>query len=465
MHLKNVTLRNFRCFENFNLDLHPRLTVLVAENGGGKTSILDGISIGLSSVLHYLSSANQRLSGPSIKDTDFRLESWEGRGGAERWGASDYAQVIIETMSGLKWDNWRASAKGKQRESKIGQNDLAAYALDILNSLKTSAPKTLPVFAYYGAKRGWLPIPERIRDSKVNYEYPTSALFQALKSLTDFKELLKWFDLEEASELRANKGRDSEGYDESSALHEVRSAISSLLGGKYSHPGFNKKHKFVIQSDTTPSELQVSQLSQGYQSMLALGMDFARRLALGNPYMQHFGEGAEWEQIASEYVKRWMPDQDDIADIGPAWAPAIMLVDEIDVHLHPSWQQRVLGDLMRAFPCTQFIVTSHSPQVLSTVPMESIRIIKDEKVYQAPPGTDGAEAQRILEDVFHVSPRPKTPMSSFLEEYLRLVDARDWNSPRALELRQKLDSWSQGQEPRLLEADLQIDNMKWEAGQ
>ncbi|MFZ1464612.1 MAG: AAA family ATPase [Anaerolineae bacterium] len=443
MHLKKVVLRDFRCFEEFEIDLHPRLTVLVAENGGGKTAVLDGIAIGLSSVLRYLSSANQRLSGPGIEDTDFRLELRYPRpqlmlklGDVEEWGVSDYAQVVIETTApDLKWDYWRPSATGKLPAFKTGQSDLAAYASGVLDSLNTPTPQLLPVFAYYGARRGWIVIPERLRESKVDYTHPTSALVGALESLSDFKEMLKWFDVEEAAELRANKGRSSEDYDASSALSGVRSAISAILGGAFENPHFNRKHKFVVESQNG-SILQVSQLSQGYQSMLAQGMDFARRLALANSHLP-----------------------------APAGAPAIMLVDEIDLHLHPSWQQRVLGDLMRAFPNTQFIVTTHSPQVLSTVPMESIRIIKDGTVYAAPPGTDGAEAQRILEDVFQVSPRPKTRMSDALDEYLRLVDAREWAGPRALELRQVLDKWSQGHEPRLFEADLQIANMKWEAGE
>ncbi len=443
MHLKKVVLRNFRCFEEFEIDLHPRLTVLVAENGGGKTAVLDGIAIGLSPVLRYLSSANQRLPGPGIEDTDFHLELRYPHpqlmlklGDVEEWGVSDYAQVVIETTApDLKWDYWRPSAGGKQPALKTGQSDLAAYASGVLDSLNSSTPQLLPVFAYYGARRGWIVIPERLRESKVDYTHPTSALVGALESLSDFKEMLKWFDVEEAAELRANKGRSSADYDASAALTGVRSAISAILGGAYKTPHFNRKHKFVVESQNG-SVLQVSQLSQGYQSMLAQGMDFARRLALANSHRP-----------------------------APADAPAIMLVDEIDLHLHPSWQQRVLGDLMRAFPNTQFIVTTHSPQVLSTVPMESIRIIKDGTVYAAPPGTDGAEAQRILEDVFQVSPRPKTPMSDALDEYLRLVDAREWESPRALKLRQVLDRWSQGHEPRLLEADLQIANMKWEAGE
>ena len=77
MLLKKIILNHFRCFERLEVDLHPRLTVFVAENGGGKTAVLDGIAIGLSPILRLLSSANQRLSGPGIDDTDFHLESWE----------------------------------------------------------------------------------------------------------------------------------------------------------------------------------------------------------------------------------------------------------------------------------------------------------------------------------------------------------------------------------------------------
>ena len=215
MNLKNVVLRNFRCFDTLNIELHPRLTVLVAENGGGKTAVLDGIAIGLSPVLRYLSSANQRLSGPGIEDTDFRLELKRSTlplmpefGGDDDWGVSDYAQVVIETLTGPKWDNWRASALGKQPESKVGQSEVMAYAVGVLDSLKTATPQLLPVFAYYGARRGWLVIPERLRESKVDYTHPTSALVGALESLSDFKEMLKWFDVEEAAELRANKGSD-----------------------------------------------------------------------------------------------------------------------------------------------------------------------------------------------------------------------------------------------------------------
>lgn len=464
MRLKKVTLKNFRCFESLELELHPRLTVLVAENGGGKTAILDGIAVGISSVLRYLSSADQRLSGPGIMDTDFRLKTVQNPKGGYREVMSDYSQVIMETKDGLTWDNWRAAARGKQPVTKIGQNFLTAYASRLLDSLKTSEPELLPVFAYYGARRGWIVVPERLRGSKLDYSQPTSALVGALESMSDFREMLNWFDLEEAAELRTNKGNVPEDFEESVPLSAVRAALSMILGSSYSNPHFNNKHKFVVcaQTQTGPSLLQVSQLSQGYQSMLALGMDFARRLALAN---SHLNPENIWP-IINKNKEYCHPDCPTTWSNPPVLAPAIMLVDEIDLHLHPSWQQRVLGDLMNAFPFTQFIVTTHSPQVVTTVPSECIRILENGGVFAAPPGTEGAEASRVLKRVLGVEVRPpESEATKELNEYLTLVDADQWDSPHARELRKKLDARYQGEEPALLEADLRIENRKWELGQ
>ena len=90
MRLKSVTLNNFRCFEHLKLELHPQLTVIVGNNGAGKTALLDGIATGLTPVLSHLSSANQRLNGRGIKDADFRIEATTGRGGKTQWAKADF---------------------------------------------------------------------------------------------------------------------------------------------------------------------------------------------------------------------------------------------------------------------------------------------------------------------------------------------------------------------------------------
>jgi predicted ATP-binding protein involved in virulence len=499
MHLRSVVLRNFRCFDELTVRLHPRLTVLVADNGGGKTALLDGIARGLSPLLHRLSSARQRLTGPGFEDTDFlRLnqpstaatlqdrqsdlfhQKEVNRIAVERpWTPADFTQVILETTDGLRWDNWKPSAQGIYPQEEVGQSDLAKYTTELLGGLSSPTPERfVPVIAYYGALRGWIEVPKRLRrptTSKIDPTQPTAALFEALRALTDFREMLLWFDAEEANEFRANRDairHDPTLFDESPLLRQVRSAIGHILGPGFTNPHFDERHKFVIHSNEGPP-LQVSQLSQGYQSMLALGMDFARRLAMANTWLDMAplppaDPAAALVDKAFELIRELNPDDESLASVGPAWAPAIMLVDEIDLHLHPSWQQRVLADLMRTFPCTQFIVTTHSPQVLSTVKRECIREIARDAdghwIARVPPGDEtwGVESSDALRSVFGVDPVPPIRPAAWYRDYLRLIELGTHAEPQGESLRRKLLDLYGPNHPLMLDAErlLRFQEMK-----
>ncbi len=137
-----------------------------------------------------------------------------------------------------------------------------------------------------------------------------------------------------------------------------------------------------------------------------------------------------------------------------------MLIDEVDMHLHPSWQQTVLYDLRKAFPLVQFIVTTHSPQVLTTVPPQSIRALRWNNdlidIYQ-PDFSLGAASYQLLKDIQNVDARPQcVPVVKELKRYLDLVSEDKWDCPEALELRKSLDKWAAGREPALLRADMDI---------
>jgi predicted ATP-binding protein involved in virulence len=480
MRLKKITLNNFRCFDKLEVELHPRLTVFVGTNGAGKTAILDGIATALSPVLTHLSSANQRLYGRGFLDTDFRLEQWSDKGGddrvdpqdtlfplpqssserkgKERWGASDYAQVITETTTGLTWDNWKPSVAGKEPAKKVGLSALQAWLSQVSDSFKSDTPELMPVFAYYGAKRGYIEVPDRLRPTTENYNYPTAALIGALNSVSDFREMLKWFDFEDAAVLRANIGVPEGEFEPSPAWQAVGDAIESLLRGAYRNPHFNKARKFVLDPVGGGGPLQVVQLSQGYQSMMALAMDFSRRLAIGNSHLNYGGDF--WSTTIGKEILEF----DDsgyfqhvdfkTTNTASMCAPAIMLVDEIDLHLHPSWQQRVLEDLMRTFPLTQFIVTTHSPQVLSTVRRENIRVIErnaDGRYVAEPPlaMTYGEPSGDVMHSVMQVDPQPPIAEKQDLQRLTELVDQGVYSSDEAQRLIQALEVKLGEQHPQL----------------
>ncbi len=446
MRLKTITLHDFRCFEHLHLTLHPRLTVLVGENGAGKTALLDGIAAALSPILTYLSSANQRLSGRGIQDSDFRVLPQRQLDAPVRRSLADTTQLTVESHDGLRWDVWRASISSKRPARVMGQAELKHYLQAIVDSYASKSRLT-PVIAYYGARRGYIEVPQRLRAAKENYAYPASALIGALDSMSNFREMLAWFDREEAAELRGNKGVTHERYVESPTLAAVRTAIKELLGGAYLDPHFNREHKFVLTRQIDGAQLFVNQLSQGYQSMLALAMDFARRLTIANPEIAQeavFDARTRLAELDPGFATFTEGERDDVSrQILSLNAPAIMLVDEIDLHLHPTWQQRVLGDLLRTFPLTQFIVTTHSPQVLSTVARDNIRILRitDTGYEAATPEFSplAHEAGDALVKIMETHREPELPLQDDIRQYEQWVRTGQEEATQAHALKSRLE--------------------------
>jgi len=171
--------------------------------------------------------------------------------------------------------------------------------------------------------------------------------------------------------------------------------------------------------------------------MLALVMDLARRMA------QARGSNHQPGEPLLNY-------------------PAIVLIDEVELHLHPAWQQTVLTTLMGIFTNTQFIVTTHSPQVLTSILPKHIRILRNGKAYTVNAQTQGTEASRALKHVFGVDLRPNLEIVQALYDYEKLVYDELWDTPKAKELRKKLDEHYGNDEPKLVQLDLHIDNTKWE---
>jgi predicted ATP-binding protein involved in virulence len=182
--------------------------------------------------------------------------------------------------------------------------------------------------------------------------------------------------------------------------------------------------------------LSLDQLSDGYRMMLALVMNLARRMLQANPHR-------EKNALESE---------------------AIVLIDKVDLHLHPKWQQRVLIDLMAIFPNTQFIVTTHSPQVLTTIKPEQIILLEHEKEVIAEQVTSsyGAESGRLLSEIMAVDERPPAEVNEFtrlLEQYYQLIEGNKGESEAALEIRSKLNELSID-DPDLITADMEIERRR-----
>ncbi|MEI6342326.1 MAG: AAA family ATPase [Verrucomicrobiota bacterium] len=453
MHLKNITLKDFRCFDTLSIDLHYPLTVLVAENAGGKTSVLDGIAKGLAAWFTHLDSAEQRLPQFPLDDDDLRVTSAvnnRGREIAKLADATCLSLAMDDNGSPLNWDIIHVLNDSVVVHRKHGESSLKSRANRLRDAIHDGDDDiAIPVFAYYGIHRGHVTqeIPDRIHEPNIDYTRRLSSLVDALApNLRDFSEMIRWFKEASLDELQWERDHGPGGKHEGAdarylgALPHVRRAFKAVFQDRVSDPRMDRvSKKFVVDfrgDDGKIIPLRFDQLSQGYASVLALVLDLAQRMAVANP---HFNAATKHDDQGRG---------DEILD--PLSSPAIVLIDEVDLHLHPSWQQRVLGDLMNAFPRAQFIVTTHSPQVLTTVRSENIRVLgrdSDGRWQAGPPlqSPFARESKDALAYVMGVDPLPlKTDEQRKFRETLRSYEqiVRDGckDSEDGLRLRGEIDS-------------------------
>jgi predicted ATP-binding protein involved in virulence len=454
MKLDRIILENYRCFKRLELVLHPNITVLVAENGQGKSTLLDAIRVGLWPYVHSFdlasSGVNDIANGIGIDDV--RLVKMPA-GDMARQLPCDITLIGNYGNGEKTWKRFRESEK-KHTRTKNDDNtkNMERWAAKVEKNVRDPAAPSvdLPMLGYYGTGRLWSHKKLTIAKSSKKDNDSFMRLFayrDCLDPASSYKHFADWFtwifeSYREKQIKQLEKGLPADGSSaEAHAIQVVQQATDCFLEDTTGWHGLEYSvgnEKSLVLNHNQYGTMKVELLSDGIRSMLAMVGNIAYRCFKLNP---HWGIEAARKTTG------------------------VVLIDEVDMHLHPRWQQLVLSQLGQAFPSIQFVVTTHSPQVLSTVSAERIRILDSSGVYAAPPGTEGAEASRILTRVLGVDVRPPQNQATMeLKEYLALVDTDQWSSARAIELRSVLDARYQGEEHELLEADLRIENRKWELG-
>ncbi|MBD2776307.1 AAA family ATPase [Iningainema tapete] len=450
MRIKRLVINSFRGIDDMTLEFDETSpTVLIGINGVGKSSILDCLAILLSQFTGRIQISSDSIR--SLGKDDITYGSRE---------TNNEIQVLIDSKE-LTWSLTQArdedplsafkalsnnleklNAKIK-KDSRPGGNKInplmEAFAEQIQFTLSTiaggdlpedvgviveelrSQVEALPVAVYYPVNRAVLDIPLEITDKS---EFvPTDAYQQALTGgRIDFKTFFDWFrnreDLE--NELRVNNLNYQDPQ-----LQATRQAIKSLL------PGFEnlrvRRSPLRMTIEKQSQELVVNQLSDGEKCLLAMVGDLARRLAIANP-----------------------------VSANPLQGTGVVLIDEIELHLHPRWQRQIIPALTTTFPNCQFIFTTHSPQVLSHIKPEGIYLLTrtDEGIIaQQPESSFGRDSNQILEDIMDVPERP-TEIQENLAQMFRLID--EGNLSGARQLRQNLANEIGEDDPEFVRADVLI---------
>lgn len=380
MQIKQININNFRGKKNLEMNLGSRLTLLVGENGSGKTTILDAIAIGLGAILSHL----PKVTGITYTNNDLMQEG-------ER--KAPFSRIKLKANNNIEWDRTLRRDKSKKTLTKIpsalGLSSLRNFIDEtIIDPYNENNDFILPVYSYYGVSRALLDVPLRRRGFPKNHQR-FEALENALNSENRFKSAFVWFYNKENEEQRKQKELQSFEY-KLPELEAVRKAIETVFPDiKEPHITLNPL-RFAVKYHG--EILDIMQLSDGYKTLLSLIIDLAARMALANPGMKN-----------------------------PLETQATVLIDEIDLHLHPKWQQRVIGDLLTVFPKTQFVLTTHSPYIVESINNNLMRHhIHNSEI-----------ADKTIENIYPLSPMDleayymtQTNLISLMDEEIELIDDR-----------------------------------------
>ena len=379
MIVTSLRIANVRAIKSVEFRFQPGFNLIVGVNGVGKTSVLDSLGVCLSGFVKH---ANRHGRIEALQRDDIRVGADALTIECSTRFASDEHQYLIHMP--------RESSVPQKR--KVGMpreqvHDTRGWG-DFLGIPPTSVAGGesggRPLAVLFSTKRA---VPSAQKPSEAVAAGGSKAAFAEAFKNRELRigEIAHWMRAQRALRLqRALAQRALEAFEE---------AIVRFLPG-YGHlrPDDGDRPRLLI--DRGDHTVSVRQMSDGERGVLALVFDLTRRLVQANPEMQ-----------------------DPVAE-----AEAVVLIDELELHLHPRWQRQIVGKLDKTFPRCQFIATTHSPQVVGELAHDRIHIMADDRVY-SPTHSFGVDSSRVLEEIMDSPPRNQE-VEELLAEVSRQIGRR-----------------------------------------
>ena len=364
MKIKSIKLINYRGAVSLNIDFHRQLNVFIGVNGAGKSTVLDSLAIMLSWLVNRLKNTN--ASGQQISETEINNGQWTAI--IEITGVTEDSQEItwkiVKTRTGYSHAGEGSNFSQLNEYTQQIQRQITEHQGEI----------NLPLFVYYSVNRAVLDIPLKI---KTKHQFDSlSAYENALTSGSDFRTFFEWFrereDLENENRKYQYDLIKPEGFCfPDPQLEAVRETIKRFL------PDFTnlivRRNPLRMEVTKKDKIVTVNQLSDGEKCLIAMLGDLARRMAIANPQN---------------------PD--------PLTGNGLIIIDEIDLHLHPQWQRFVVPKLLEVFPNCQFFISTHSPNIITHVQPESLHFMEQTEMgikFHPVQESYGKNVDRILEDL------------------------------------------------------------------
>jgi len=416
MYIHRLTLERFRGAKSLPLELHNRLNVFVGMNGAGKSSILDATAILLSWLVNRIKHGG--ASGRPIAEADIPNGT-----------SSALLKLLLNVFE--KEFEWSLAKGRKGRGRRVRSSlellsKLAALFQKRINA--TDGEVNLPLFAYYPVNRAVLDIPLRIR-GRHSFDL-LSAYDDSLTSGASFRTFFEWFrdreDLENENRRYVDDFVKPESFQfPDPQLEAVRNALGQFM------PELSnltvRRNPLRMEVEKKGERLTVNQLSDGEKCLMAMIGDLARRLALANPMRANVLEGE-----------------------------GVILIDEIDLHLHPKWQRMVIPKLMAVFPNCQFLISTHSPHVITHVRPENLFLLsmtEEGLISLRPSESYGKTVERVLEDLMGLETTRPDEVKEAIRQIYEQIDSGGLDNAR--ELIDELENCI-GEDPELVKANVLI---------
>ena len=408
MYLEKLKLHNFRCYEKLEIDFNRQLTVLVGKNGSGKTTVLEAIAIALGTWFVGFNIVNakgiNKRTDPLRKayqtgatddvQTQFPVE-------IEAWGKIEESKDQI-----LHWKRELYTPTGTMTTKDA--KEIVEYAAEYQKAISEGRTDIyLPMVAYYGTGRLW-DYHRQKRTDVFKVSSRTNGYIDCLDGTANVKLMMDWFQI-----MTINKyQRQEENLESNPELDTVYLAMEKCLTNLSGYSdvkirynmGTQELDVYYSEQDKQRMRIPLNQLSDGYKGMISLVADIAYRMATLNP------------QLGTEVLSK---------------GDGVVLIDEVDLHLHPAWQQKVIDNLMNIFPKVQFIVSTHAPAIISSVKTDKLRILSNKEVCMTANQVYGKDVNSVMKEIMGVNDRPDQFVELF-EKFYRLLSEKKYDEAGAV---------------------------------
>lgn len=408
MYLEKLKLHNFRCYEKLEIDFNRQLTVLVGKNGSGKTTVLEAIAIALGTWFVGFNIVNAKginkrtdplrkayqIGATDDVQTQFPVE-------IEAWGKIEESKDQI-----LHWKRELYTPTGTMTTKDA--KEIVEYAAEYQKAISEGRTDIyLPMVAYYGTGRLW-DYHRQKRNDVFKVSSRTNGYIDCLDGTANVKLMMDWFQI-----MTINKyQRQEENLESNPELDTVYLAMEKCLTNLSGYSDVKVRYNmgtqeldvYYSEQDKQRMRIPLNQLSDGYKGMISLVADIAYRMATLNP------------QLGTEVLSK---------------GDGVVLIDEVDLHLHPAWQQKVIDNLMNIFPKVQFIVSTHAPAIISSVKTDKLRILSNKEVCMTANQVYGKDVNSVMKEIMGVNDRPDQFVELF-EKFYRLLSEKKYDDAGAV---------------------------------